>query len=176
MDKGYIQIYTGNGKGKTTAALGLGLRAVGSGCKVIMVQFLKGSPTSELISTKLLGNQFEIIRLVAHEKFFWQLTEIEKTSLKQQLDIEIRRVFEILDKNLCDVLILDEIFGALTNEMVTMEQLNQILDLKPEGLEIVLTGRNAPEEIIDRADLVTEMKPIKHYYEKGIKSRKGIEY
>jgi cob(I)alamin adenosyltransferase len=176
VDKGYIQIYTGNGKGKTTAALGLGLRAVGSGCKVIMVQFLKGSPTSELISTKLLGNQFEIIRLVAHEKFFWQLTEIEKTSLKQQLDIEIRRVFEILDKNLCDVLILDEIFGALTNEMVTMEQLNQILDLKPEGLEIVLTGRNAPEEIIDRADLVTEMKPIKHYYEKGIKSRKGIEY
>lgn len=176
VEKGYIQIYTGNGKGKTTAALGLGLRAVGSGCKVIMVQFLKGFPTSELISTQWLGNQFEIVRLVPQDKFFWQLTNEEKEELKFKLDIEINRVYQIIKEGQCDVLILDEVFGALSNGMVELDQLNELLDIKLDSMEIVLTGRNAPEVIIERADLVTEMNPIKHYYEKGVKSRKGIEY
>lgn len=176
LEKGYIQVYTGNGKGKTTAALGLGLRAVGSGCKVIMVQFLKGFPTSELRSIEWLNNQFEIIRLVPQDKFFWQLSVEEKEKLKEQLEKEVKRIYQILERALCDVLILDEIFGALSNEMITINQLNELLDLKPEHMELILTGRNAPKKIIDRADLVTEMKPVKHYYEKGVKSRKGIEY
>lgn len=176
MEKGYIQIYTGNGKGKTTAALGLGLRSVGSGLKVIMIQFLKGFPTSELISTKLLNDQFEILQLVPHEKFFWQLTDIEKKKLKLQMDQEINKVYQILEKSMCDVLILDEVFGALKNEMLSLEQLTELINLKPEHMELIMTGRNAPETIIERADLVTEMTPLKHYYEKGVKSRKGIEY
>jgi len=176
LEKGYIQVYTGNGKGKTTAALGLGLRAVGSGCKVIMIQFLKGSPTGELKSTQWLEGQFEIIRLVPQNKFFWQLTDEEKMILKEQLNNEINRIYQILEEASCDILILDEVFGALNNEMISLSQLNKVFDLKPEHMELILTGRNAPESIIERADLVTEMNPIKHYYEKGVKSRKGIEY
>lgn len=176
MEKGYVQIYTGNGKGKTTAALGLGLRAVGSGKKVIMIQFMKGSFTGELISAKLLGGQFEIFRIGEQKKFSWEMTEEEKEELRKQIETELFKVFQILKLQACDILILDEILGTLAGGMLSMEQVLSIIDLKPETMELVLTGRHAPKELITRADLVTEMNPIKHYYDKGVLSREGIEY
>lgn len=176
MEKGYVQVYTGNGKGKTTAALGLGLRAVGSGLKVIMVQFLKGSSTGELESVKALDGKFEILRIGEQKKFSWQMTEEEKEELRAQIESELPKIIQILKLQVCDILILDEILGTLSSGMISLENVLSILDLKPKTMELVLTGRNAPQEIIDRADLVTEMKPIKHYYDKGVKSRKGIEF
>ncbi|MBC7960091.1 MAG: cob(I)yrinic acid a,c-diamide adenosyltransferase [Vallitaleaceae bacterium] len=176
MEKGYIQIYTGYGKGKTTAALGLGFRAVGNGLRVMMIQFLKSAHSSEQESIKAFKDVFEIKRLAVHEKFFWQLSAEEKADFRIKLQKELYQIDEILLSGLWDVVILDEIFGALSNGMVTEEQLEKMLHLKPESVELVLTGRDAPERFIEMADLVTEMKPIKHYYEKGVKSRKGIEY
>lgn len=176
MDKGYIQIYTGEGKGKTTAALGLGFRAVGDGLKVLMIQFLKSAHTSELESAKVFGDSFEIRRLAVHNKFFWQLSEEEKSVFREQLQEEWCQIEEVLLGGHWDLIILDEIFGALTNEMITPQQLHKIIESKPKHIELVLTGRGAPIEFIEKADLVTEMKKVKHYYEQGVQSRKGIEF
>jgi cob(I)alamin adenosyltransferase len=169
MEKGYIQIYTGHGKGKTTAALGDGL-------KVLMIQFLKSVHSSELESVKAFGDSFEIGRLAVQGKFFWQLNEEEKKDFKEQLQRELHQIDEALLGGRWDMIILDEIFGALGNGMISADQLDKILEMKPQHLELVLTGRGAPAEFIEKADLVTEMKQIKHYYEKGIGSRKGIEF
>lgn len=176
MDKGYIQIYTGHGKGKTTAALGLGFRAVGNGLKVLMIQFLKGSHTSELESIKAFGGAFEIRRLAEHKKFFWQLSDSEKEAFRNEVQKEMHQLDEALQSGQWDIIILDEIFGALSNDMVTTSQLEHLLEIKPDQVELVLTGRDAPASFIEKADLVTEMKPIKHYYDQGVTSRKGIEY
>ncbi|TCK98650.1 cob(I)alamin adenosyltransferase [Natranaerovirga hydrolytica] len=176
MKKGYVQIYTGDGKGKTTAALGLGLRAVGNGFKVIMVQFLKSAHTSELESVKELGNQFEIKQIAGHKKFFWQLTQEEKEAYKEKVQQAFETVNEMVQSGAYDVFILDEILGAIKNEMITIEQVQTLMQMKPESMEMVLTGRDAPQALIESADLVTEMKMIRHYYEQGVQSRKGIEY
>jgi len=175
MKEGYLQVYTGNGKGKTTAALGLGLRAVGNGFKVIMFQFLKGIYSSELESVKMLDNRFQIIRLAESGKFFGALNEAEKEKLKEQLQEELNQVREVLENNACDLLILDEIMAALHGKLLTVEEVCELIDLKPAEMEMVLTGRNAPQEIIERADLVTEMNCIKHYMDSGVKARTGIE-
>jgi len=175
MKEGFLQVYTGNGKGKTTAALGLGLRAVGSGFKVIMFQFLKGIYSSELESVGMLDNRFQIIRLAESGKFFGALNEAEKEKLKEQLQEELKQVREVLENKACDLLILDEIMAALHGKLLTVEEVCELIDLRPAGMEMVLTGRNAPQEIIERADLVTEMNCIKHYMDSGVKARTGIE-
>lgn len=176
MEKGYIQIYTGHGKGKTTAALGLGLRAVGNGLKVLMIQFLKGTHTSELTSIATFGDAFQVKRIGEHKKFFWNLTLEEKKVYKEQVQNEIQEIEEILREGSFDVIILDEVFGAITNEMLSTSQLLRIIELKQLHAELVLTGRDAPQVIIERADLVTEMRMVKHYYQQGIASRMGIEF
>ncbi|TCT13789.1 cob(I)alamin adenosyltransferase [Natranaerovirga pectinivora] len=176
MEKGYIQIYTGDGKGKTTAALGLGLRGVGNGLKVIMVQFLKGNHTSELDSVKKLEGSFEIIQIAGHKKFFWQLSLEEKVEYKEKLQEAFKKVSMLMVSNDYDIFILDEILGALKNQMVTLEQVLELMAKKPNKMELVLTGRDCPSELIEKADLVTEMKEVKHYYSTGVKSRKGIEF
>lgn len=176
MESGYIQIYTGQGKGKTTAALGLGLRAVGHGLKVLMIQFLKSAHTSELDSLKAFGDAFEIRRLTVHKEFFWKLSEAEKETVKEQLQQEWHQIEEALIGGHWDLIILDEIFGALYNGMVSDDQLERVLEIKPKQIELVLTGRYAPMKFIEKADLVTEMKKIKHYYDQGVPSRKGIEF
>lgn len=176
MDKGLIQVYTGDGKGKTTAALGLGLRAVGYGYKVKMIQFLKGRDSGELFSTKKLNGDFEIYRFDKSKKFFWNMNESEKEELKKKISNAFDFIEETIEKNDCDILILDEVMGAISNKLVSIDRVLHILDIKPENMEIILTGRNVPEAILDRADLVSEMKMVKHPFEKGIPARKGIEY
>lgn len=175
MEQGYIQIYTGDGKGKTTAALGLGLRAAGRGLKVVMVQFLKGTFTGELESVKKLSPYFKIIRLAETQKFFWNMNEEEKQALAHKTQEQWNELCLFVQKNSCDVLILDEIMGAIHGKLVSAEQVCRVLETKPPGMEIVLTGRNVPEEIARMADLITEMKAVKHYMDAGVPARDGIE-
>ena len=175
MEKGYLQVYTGDGKGKTTAALGLGLRAVGCGLKVIMFQFLKGAPSSELDSVPLLGGTFRIFRLAESDKFFRELNDAEKEALRTRLRQELAQVREVMEQRSCDLLILDEIMAVVNNGLLTVEEVCSLVDARPQEMEMVLTGRSAPQVLIERADLVTEMTCVKHYLERGVKARRGIE-
>lgn len=167
-------IYTGDGKGKTTAALGQGLRAVGSGLKVYMVQFLKGGKTGELNSVKNLEN-FTIFRFENPRDFVWNLKEDEIEELKKDIKKGYNFILKTLENKECDMLIIDEIMAVLSYKFLSIEEALEIVN-KMENTEIIMTGRNAPKELIEKADLVTEMKMIKHYFEKGIKARKGIEF
>lgn len=172
LDKGCTQVYTGNGKGKTTAALGLAMRAAGRGLKVCFFQFIKGGgPYGEqLIADKLSP----LLTIIQTGRPGWVNTK----------DItEDRRVaqeaFEKAKKNLVsreyDLFVCDEINGAVDFGLIDTEQVLELIRLKPEKVELVLTGRNADERVIEAADLVTEMREIKHYYKAGIPARIGIE-
>jgi len=175
MEKGYVQIYTGDGKGKTTAALGLGLRAVGRGLKVLMVQFLKGNPSGELTAIEGLGANFEVRRLGRSKKFTWQLTEAEGEALGREIQEGFAGLWDLALDSGCDLLILDEAMAAISAGFISVSQMGDFIDRRPDHIELVLTGRNAPKELIDKADLVTEMKPVKHYFQQGVGARLGIE-
>lgn len=169
-NKGYIQVYTGNGKGKTTAALGLTLRATCAGKKVFMGQFVKGMKYSETKAVNYLSN-FTIEQ-------FGKNCFIYEAPTQDDIDRAVKglkRCEEVLLSGEYDILIFDEINIALYYNLFSVDDVLKLLDKKPESTEIILTGRYAPQEIIDRADLVTEMKEIKHYYYKGVKCRRGIE-
>ncbi|HEY4787739.1 MAG TPA: cob(I)yrinic acid a,c-diamide adenosyltransferase [Bacteroidales bacterium] len=172
MTKGYIQVYTGNGKGKTTAAFGLALRAVGAGKKVFFAQFVKGKVYSEV---KAVLNYLPAISI----KQFGLECFIRRNPTQADIDMA-RKGFEevsgIILSGMYDVVILDEANIALYYNLFSEEELIQLLKKKPLKTEIIITGRYAPQEIIEIADLVTEMKEIKHYYTKGIEARVGIEF
>lgn len=176
MEKGYVQIYTGEGKGKTTAAFGLALRAVGNGLKVMIVQFLKGRTTGEVEAIKNLQPKLTVYRAAEADKFSWELTLPEKRELQKKVQREIEDIIEGLELKLWDVLILDEVFGAITADIVREKEIFNLLDKRPETVEIVMTGRNPSQEMMDRADLMTEMTCVKHYFKSGVEARKGIEY
>ena len=173
MKKGLIQVYTGDGKGKTTAALGLALRAVGHGMKVLIIQFMKGSiEIGEIKAAQKLAPYLTIVPM-GRETF------VSKDNPHPE-DIKIAREGLLLSQKAIqnreyDVVILDEINVAIEYGLISISDLLHLLDSKPNEVEIVLTGRNARPELLERADLVTEMVERKHYYEKGIKARKGIE-
>lgn len=169
-NKGYIQVYTGNGKGKTTAALGLTLRAVCAGKKVFFGQFIKGMKYSEVEGVNYLKG-FAIEQFGMNCFIYDDPTEEDK---KRAL-IGLKRCEEILSSQEYDIVVLDEISIALYYKLLNVEDVLDLLNKKPENTEIIITGRYVPQEIIDRADLVTEMREIKHYYYKGVEARKGIE-
>ena len=172
--KGLIHVYTGDGKGKTTASIGLGIRAVGREFKVVMIQFLKSSDTGELKTIEKLEN-FEVYRFERPRGFFWTLNEIEKQELQEDIDKAIDFAKERLESGDCDMLILDEVMGSIKNNLVDVDMLVKILKNRKPHIEVILTGRNAPDEIIEIADYISEIRPIKHPFEKGIPARKGIE-
>ncbi|WP_349239063.1 cob(I)yrinic acid a,c-diamide adenosyltransferase [Petroclostridium sp. X23] len=174
--KGLVHIYTGNGKGKTTAALGQGFRSAGRGLKVYMVQFLKTSETGELFSCEKLGECFKIFRFEKKRDFFWNLNEAEKRELKEEIALAFEFAKNSMKSGQCDLLILDEIMGALHNKLITESEVCELIRNKPAGIELILTGRNAPQSLIDLADYVSEIIPVKHPMEKGIGAREGIEY
>lgn len=176
LEKGLIQVYTGDGKGKTTAALGQAFRAVGHGYKVYMVQFLKGGESGELNSAKRLAPEFKIFRFEKERGFFWTLGDEEKKELKAEVAEAFEFISDAVQNHRCDILILDEIMGVLHNGLLDKDQVCHLLNKKPDGMEIILTGRDAPESVIRVAHLVTEMRPIKHPFDEGIGSREGIEW
>lgn len=171
MEKGYIHIYTGDGKGKTTAALGLALRAAGAGFKVWIGQFVKGAEYSE---HKALERLEDLITV----KQFGRSCFIHKEPGPE--DVEIARLGlaetgKVLVSGKHQLVILDEACIALHFKLFTIEELLEVINKKPEWVELVITGRNAPQELIDAADLVTEMKEVKHYFSNGVQARRGIE-
>jgi cob(I)alamin adenosyltransferase len=172
MNQGFVQVYTGNGKGKTTAALGLSIRAAGAGKRVFIGQFLKSGQFSEISALK---RYFKSIKIHQYGKKRFASQRTLKND-KKNVSKGFNEVLKVVFSEKFDIIILDEInFAVGTGLLDPMKLINLIKD-KPKHTELVLTGRNAPKEIINIADLVTEMKEIKHYYKKGIKARIGIEY
>ncbi len=175
LEKGLIHIYTGDGKGKTTAAIGQGTRSFGGGYRVLMVQFLKGDDTGELHSIEKLGKDFQLKRFAALNNFYKFLPEEEKAKANEDAARGLAFIKAVLKQNEYNVIIMDEIMATLSNNMVALEDVLQLIKEKPEDVELIMTGRNAPEELIALADYVTEMKLVKHPFQKGIYARKGIE-
>jgi len=171
VNKGYVQVYTGNGKGKTTAAFGLALRAVCAGKKVFIGQFVKGMQYSELKVVEYLPN-LEIEQF-GRGCFIYDQPAAEDIRLARK---GLERCQAILKEGRYDVVILDEINIAMYFKLFSVEAVLDMLTNRARHTEVVLTGRYAPEEIINAADLVTEMKEIKHYYTVGVEAREGIEF
>ncbi len=171
MGKGYIQIYTGNGKGKTTAAFGLSVRAACAGKRVFIGQFIKGMDYSELKLPEYFSN-------ITIEQFGRGCFIKNKPSPEDHEAAKkgYEKALKILKSCEYDVVVLDEIFIGLFFELFTEEDILKLMDKKPPETELILTGRKATQNLIDKADLVTEMKEIKHYYQRGIMARKGIEF
>lgn len=173
LDHGYVQVYTGNSKGKTTAALGLAFRAVGRGLKVCMIQFMKGGgPYGEHMAAERLAPDFVIIPT---GRPGWVNREAPDPIDVRLAEDALHQARELLTGGQFDLLILDEINGALAFGLLKPAAVLDLIHSRPEQVELVLTGRNALPEIIEAADLVTEMHEIKHYYRAGVQARIGIE-
>jgi cob(I)alamin adenosyltransferase len=169
--KGYIQVYTGSGKGKTTAALGLALRAAGAGFRVYIAQFVKGMKYSELDILPRLSD-YITLKQYGRDCFI----EREPTNEDIQAAQEgLKEVKQIMCSGEYQMIILDEANIATYFNLFSVDDLLDFMRAKPEGVELVITGRKADTRVIEAADLVTEMKEIKHYYQKGIEARAGIE-
>ena len=172
LEKGFIHVYTGNGKGKTTAAIGLGVRATGEGLKVYMIQFMKGRRYSEIDALDHIQN-FTVVQFGRDEFVLKENPE--------QIDIDLaRKGFEqakkIINKGEHDVVILDEINVAVDYNLIPLNDVLQLLEEKPKKVELILTGRYASPEVVKQADIVSEILEIKHPYQNGIESRKGIDW
>ncbi len=170
MRKGYVQVYTGNGKGKTTAALGLALRAAGAGLKVFIAQFIKGERCSEHLALERLGEA------ITYRQYGRGL--IRSTPAQEDIAAAregMREADEAVRSGSYDVVILDEVNVAVFLGLIGVEEVLGLIRGKPPAVELVLTGRNAHDAVMEEADLVTEMREIKHYYEKGVQARRGIE-
>ena len=176
MEKGLVIVYTGKGKGKTTSALGIVLRAVGYGKKIGMIQFIKGSwHYGEMDSSKRLEPEFEMI---AVGKGFVGI--LDDKSTKEEHEIVANEALKISKEKInsgnFDIVILDEINYAINLDLIKIEDVVTLIKSKPENVDLILTGNHARSEVIEIADLVTEMKEIKHPFQKGIKAKKGIDF
>jgi cob(I)alamin adenosyltransferase len=167
---GLILVYTGDGKGKTTAALGMAMRASGHGRKVVFIQFLKGESYGEHLFISQ-HHAFDIMQISTGSSF-----NKPKEQLKQEAQQTLAFAEEQMLSGKYDLIILDEVFVAVFQSLITTAQVMEFLDKKPKTIDLLLTGRKAPVEIIQRANLVTEMLMIKHPYNEGIGARRGIEY
>jgi len=179
LEKGLVQIYTGDGKGKTTAAFGAALRAAGQGNKVLIYQFLK--PASLDVGERIAIQSGAVQIRVETLDVPWDMSgslEDEKTitQIQTQISDALKKVTQIVEDRQYDVLILDEIVFCLSEGLAELEDVKDLIDKRDSAVEIVLTGRGATAELIELADLVTEMKNIKHPFDKGMPARKGIEY
>ncbi|UFS69451.1 cob(I)yrinic acid a,c-diamide adenosyltransferase [Geomonas sp. RF6] len=172
LEQGYVQVYTGNCKGKTTAALGLALRAAGRELMVYMIQFMKGGgPYGEHLAAEKLAPFLTIVQTGGKGWVRENPTQSDRDLAAEGFAL----AREVVLGGAYDVVILDEINGAVSKGLVPVEDLLQLIAEKPKHVELVLTGRNAHERVIEVADLVTEMREIKHYYKAGVKARVGIE-
>ena len=170
MDKGLVHLYCGDGKGKTTAAMGLALRALGQGMQVVVVQFLKNGTSGELEPLKKIGAT--VFSGKPGAKFTFQMNAEEKAQATKENNA---RLAEALQQP-CDLLILDEICAARNSGMLDEALAKQAVLERPQHREVVLTGRNPEAWMVEAADYITEMQPRRHPYEQGIPARKGIEF
>ncbi|BAU22641.1 cobinamide adenolsyltransferase [Caldimicrobium thiodismutans] len=172
LEKGYIQVYTGEGKGKTTCAVGLSIRALGAGLKVAFFQFFKPPTSSEV---KILKRFFpELYYASFHTQGF------VKGNVDNALKEKILKGYELFKQLLkdggYDLFVLDEFVYALNWNIIDLQEFLKVLERRPPKIEVVITGRFAPQPLIEKADLVTEMRPLKHYLDKGVRARCGIEW
>jgi cob(I)alamin adenosyltransferase len=171
-EMGKVQVYTGDGKGKTTAALGLAMRAVGKGYKVYMIQFMKGDINYGELATAEKLEGFTIKQM--GRPSFVDRKDPDPVDIQMALEA-LEHGREIMQKGEHDILILDEVNCAVDWGLIEVDKVVEFIKAKPENLELVLTGRYAPKELIDLADLVTDMKEVKHPFQEGGKARDGIE-
>lgn len=173
LEKGLVQVYTGNGKGKTSAAFGLALRAAGNGLKVYVVQFIKGGfDYGELYVVDKIPN----VTLKAFGRGKFVMAKPPEREDVKLADEALQHARRIVGSGEYDVVILDEVDVALDLKLIGLKDVLELIRSKPEHVELVLTGRNAPKELVEAADLVTEMREIKHPFSKGFPARKGIEH
>jgi len=171
LKKGYVQVYTGNGKGKTTAAIGLAIRAAGCGMKVLIAQFMKLQECSEIKALERFSDHITI-------KKYGQIRFIRKKPVQKDIELAkkgMEEVKQMLASGQYDLVVLDEINVAEFFKLISVDEIIALIETKPKHVELVLTGRKTNPRIIEKADLVTEMREIKHYYSSGIQARKGIE-
>jgi len=173
LKKGYVQVYTGNSKGKTTAALGLAFRAMGRGFRTYMGQFMKGVLYGELEAAKMASPYITMEQYGDDTFIHVKYPPNEKDVQKAQAGLE--KAKKAMFSGEYDIIVFDEINTAHYFNLITTDQMLDIIKNKPENVEVVFTGRYAPQEVIDAADLVTEMVEIKHYYQNGVEARDGIE-
>jgi cob(I)alamin adenosyltransferase len=170
-DKKYVQLYTGNGKGKTTAAIGLAIRAAGHGMKTYIGQFMKGLLYGELMELKnhplITIEQYGDTKCIRKE-------DVTQNHI-DQARLGLKKVSDAVFSGQYDILVMDEINVTVWFGLLAAGEVIDVLNQRPDNLEVILTGRNASEELINAADLVTEMKEIKHYYTQGVLARDGIE-
>ena len=167
---GMVHVYTGNGKGKTTSAIGLAVRAVGAGLNVFIGQFVKGMEYSELNSLADIDG----ITVEQYGQNYFITDQPNKKDI-ESADYGLKQIEDILDSGKYDLVILDEANIATYYDLFNVDDLINVIENRSENVEVVITGRMANNKIIEYADLVTEMKEVKHYYQKGIMARKGIE-
>lgn len=173
LNKGFTQIYTGNGKGKTTAAIGQAIRAAGAGYKSLIIQFMKEYPYSELRALEYL-KEFISVEQYCGDGFVYK-RELPSEDEKRKAKLALRKAEDEFSKDNYDIIILDEVIVSIYFKLIELQDVINIIKNKPENKELILTGRYCPQELIDLADLVTEMKEGKHYFTKGVLSRKGFE-
>jgi len=166
-----IQIYFGTGKGKTTASIGQAIRGIGAGMKVAFIQFLKPENSSELKVLRKIDN-LDVYTINKSDKFLWEMENLDE--VKKEIKEGMKLLEKILDKKKYDMLILDEILHLVENNLIAEKELLILIENK--NIEIILTGKKSGEELNKKADIVTEMKKIKHCYDKGKKPKKGIEF
>lgn len=172
---GLTHVYCGDGKGKTTAAVGLGVRACGSGKRVLMAQFLKGNSSSELIVLRQLKN-FSVLPAPASIKFTFQMTKHELEETAVLCGNLFCKAVSAVNAGDCDLLILDEVFGAVNCGLLDNGVLTDLIKNKPQNVELVLTGRDPKPDVLELADYVSEIKKVKHPFDRDIPARRGIEF
>jgi cob(I)alamin adenosyltransferase len=173
LKKGYVHIYTGNGKGKTTAALGQALRAAGSGLTIFIVMFMKDFSYNEIQTMKHLSEWISLEQY-GNDAFVFR-KQSPGNEDKKAAYLALKRAREAMLSAKYDIVIMDEVCVAIHFGLLKTQDVLSLLDEKPGQLELILTGRYCPPELFEKADLVTEMQEIKHYYQKGVTARKGIE-
>lgn len=173
LGRGYVHIYTGTGKGKTCAALGLALRAAGRGLKTVVVQFMKGQYYGELEAQRLTHGLVTVEQFGSPE-FCRFGTEPDHEDVERARRA-LERVGELMRARACDILVADEIVTACLFRLLSEDEVLEIIRAKPDGMELVLTGRGATQRMIESAHLVTDMHEVKHYYTAGVQARQGIE-